>query len=503
MIRLYSSQQMRQADEYTISSGTPSSVLMERAGKAIAEEAKRRAQERGIRDILVVCGGGNNGGDGFVAARYLAADFNVDVLCLASRFSPDCQEQKEKWTGKVLSALPEKKYPFILDCLFGTGLSRAAEGENKELIEYINASGAFVLSADMPSGLNGTNGLTMGVAVKADVTVTIGEYKSGLVLGDGIDCAGKIVRADIGIDSSFLADADAFPVLMERGEGLTFPRRRRNAHKGSYGRACIIAGSKKYSGAALLSTLACLRGGAGYPRLCVPEGLFFAYAGKVPEAVLTAFSGGDEFAYCEEDLRGVLDSDAIALGMGCGNSRMLYAMERFLLKNYEGTLLLDADGLNALSSYGTDALKEKKCRVIVTPHIKEFSRLSGKSVEEVQKDPAGSAAAFAREYGVGVLLKSAVSLYSENGKTFVFCEGSPCLAKGGSGDVLSGLAVSFAAQGALFAYPALAAARVAGLAAELAEAEMGVYSVCGRDVIERLPRVISSLTEKADDERGE
>lgn len=495
--------QMRDADRYTIETlGVPSLVLMERAGAAIAEQAFEAAERLKIDDVLVVCGGGNNGGDGFVAARVLQEKgLDVQVLCLAQKFSPDCAAMKEKFTGEILCRMPRRRYGLMIDCIFGTGLCRPVAGAEAALIDFINSNGAYVLSADIPSGLNGDNGLVMGVCVRADLTVTIGSYKNGLFLNDGVDYCGKIVRADIGIDTS--ACGKACRILGDKDIAAYFPRRRRNTHKGSYGKVTLIAGSKAYSGAALLSCGAALRGGAGYTQLCVPQGIFGICAGKLPEALITRFSGEEGFVYNESELEKITASDCVVLGMGCGISLELYKMTAWLLQNYTGNLVIDADGLNALSGYGVEILKNKKCRVLVTPHVKEFSRISGLPVSEIAEDGITRAKNFAREYGVTVLLKSAVSVLTDGEEVWLNLRGSAALAKGGSGDVLAGLIGSTCARGVSLTQSALVGSYLMGVAAEICEEEQGEYSVVATDVIQNIPSAVLRVTENADKKGGE
>ena len=494
MQRCLTNGQMRACDGYTIRTlGVPSLTLMERAGKAIYEETAGALRALGARDVLAVCGGGNNGGDGFVAARYLAeAGFDAEVLCLADRFSADCAAQRERFGGKILGDIPRRRYSAVIDCVFGTGLSRDVGGREAALIDYVNALGAYVVAADIPSGLNGDTGRVMGRCVRADETVAVGEFKLGHFLGDGPDMCGKTVRADIGIDAS---QAGGCALIPEEGDiAALFPPRRRNTHKGTYGKASVIAGSRMYTGAALLSASAALRGGAGYTELCVPEGLFGVYAGRLPEVILTCLKGEDSFVFSESGMERVAQSRSIAFGMGVGVSQEIYKMVLWLLGNYEGTLILDADALNALARYGVRALEgERRCEVVLTPHVREFSRLSGLPVSEVIAGGPACAQAFSEKYGVTVLLKNAVSAVCGGGQTYLNVRGSACQAKGGSGDVLSGLIASVAAQGRPAVLSALAGSYLCGAAAELCEAELGAYSVTAGDIVGKIPQAIRAL----------
>jgi NAD(P)H-hydrate epimerase len=474
---------------------------MERAGRAMAEHIISVAKEKNFCKILVVCGGGNNGGDGFVIARVLSeSGYHARVLCLAEKFSADCTAMKEKFTGEILNKIPAEKFDVIVDCIFGTGLSREVGGKELDLIRYINTGEGYVFSADIPSGLNGDNGLVMGECVQADETITVQAAKNGLFLNDGADKSGKITVVDIGIT---LPSPKEYALISEEADiARIFPRRKRNSHKGTYGKVSILAGSVAYSGAPLLSAYAALRTGAGYTELCVPEKLFSAFMGRYPEAILTCMKGENSLEYDEEKLFKLLKSDCIALGMGCGISSELYKIIGYLLEHYTGILLLDADGLNTISKYGVGVLKGKKCDVLITPHIKEFSRLSGLSVGEITKDPIEKAKAFAEEYAVTVLLKSSVSVVTDGKSVYLNTRGCAALAKGGSGDVLSGIISSLCAQGNSAINGAMAGSYLLGSAAELCAKEKGEYSVLARDVIEKIPNVILGVTEQANDQGG-
>ena len=476
----YSNLQMRKADERTMQSGVPAEELMERAGRALAECVRNAMSRLGIGDALFVCGGGNNGGDGFVAARSLQeTGEDVQVLCLADKFSPVCERVRTRYRGDCLGRIPRRRYAIIVDCIFGTGLSRAPEGNEKALIEFINHSGAYVIACDLPSGL-AESGIAYEPCVRADETLTMALYKNALLLSDGADAAGKIEVADIGISS---AEPGA-EIWEEEDVKKYFPKRKSNSHKGSYGSACLLAGGA-YSGAAFLSAGACLKSGAGYTRLYVTEELFPSAVGKLPACILRAFRAIDGE---------MLGSDCIALGMGTGVSERLYAYVDELLSAYTGTLILDADALNTVGAYGTDILKKAACKIVLTPHPKEFSRLSGKSVKEILSDPIGCAKAFAKEYGVTVLLKNNRSVITDGERVAINLAGSPALAKGGSGDVLSGFLAGTAARGIPPFEAACVAAFVCGKAGEIAAERMGEYSSDATDVIRFIPDVLLKIT---------
>lgn len=477
MIRVLSNEQMRQADAYTIhTGGVPSEILMKRAGFAIADEAERAARARGAKRMVIVCGTGNNGGDGYVCAQALLnRGLAVAVFALSGKLSPDCERERAAYTGAYTK---EINGDVIVDCIFGTGLSREVKGEYAEVIALINSSGAFVLAADIPSGINGDNGRVLGCAVRADLTVAVAEYKLGHFLADGPDYCGKVVKKDIGI---VCPQENYACIFAEEDIRPFFPKRPRNSHKGTFGSANIVGGSEKYVGAAALAVNAALQSGCGYVKLTTCKEVKNALAAAFPQVI-----------YLEEP---DFSSGCIAVGSGCGTSEKLYSLVARLLSAYEGVLIIDADGLNSLAKYGVAILKNARCKVVLTPHVKEFSRLSNKSVEEILADPVGEAGQFAKTYGVTVLLKNAASVISDGARTVINVRGNTALSKGGSGDMLAGLLCGSVARG-LPAYEAtVCAAFVLGLSAELSAEQKTEYCATAEDIIKNLFLSVKRLTE--------
>ena len=503
-------EEMREADGYTIGTlGVPSLVLMERAGKALAEEAQNLAKSG---RIVCVCGGGNNGGDGFVCARILKEQGReVDAVFFAERISEECRVNLKKWQavgGEILTAIPkDREYALIVDCLVGTGLRGALTGKNVETAKDIcerKHLGAKVLSADIPSGVCGENGKAEGAAVQADVTLCIGEMKVGTALGDGLDYAGVRKRADIGIvlpHKDYATEADRALIKS------ILPVRKRNSHKGSYGKAAIVGGSIEYTGAAYLSAAACMRSGAGYTTLYVPKEILPYYVLKSPELLLKPSSKGYRYEFNEGKAAELLSYDSVAYGMGMGVSEAVAKGAAYLLRSYTGRLVLDADGLNSLAAYKKEEFLElfqnKKCDVVITPHIKEFSRLSGEEVSEIIAKGLYAATPFAKEYGVTVLLKSAASILTDGKRVVLNTSGTSGQAKGGSGDVLSGVIAGLCAMGTSAFDGACAAAYLVGKAAEIATAVKGEYSLTATDIIESLGSAFLFVTENADKGGGE
>lgn len=493
--------QMRAADAYTIEERKiPQLTLMERAGVALEEAAQKIAP---IGKIVCVCGGGNNGGDGFVCARILKEKGReVEVVFLSEKLSHACAYNKQKWEeigGKIGTKIAQDA-ALIIDCLFGTGFRGRLDGAYEKFVLDMNElkkeKNIPVLAADIPSGLNGDNGLTQGACVEANETLCFGYVKTGNVLNDGRDFCGKVTCADIGIS---LIDGEKYVkvITAEKAKAL-LPKRKNNSHKGSFGKAAIVAGSTEYTGAAYLSMAACLRSGVGYTTLFVPKNILSLYALRCPEAILKSISDGDRYAFNEEYMRQLLGYDAIAYGMGMGESKEVANGAEFLLAHYTGKLLLDADGINSLAKYSQDKLAalftRKKCSVVLTPHCKEFSRLTGNSIEEILSNPIEGSENFSKRYDVTLLLKGATSVITNGAQSYINLTGNSGQAKGGSGDLLSGLIVGLCASGLTAMDGAMLGGYVAGMAAMKAAEEIGVYALTASDCIQKIGVALMELS---------
>ena len=488
-------QQMQEADRETIhTDGVPSLLLMERAGTAVAEEIIKIDPMQ--KPVLCVCGGGNNGGDGWVIARkLLSARYPVAVWDVSGgKYSPDCAHMRALYTGKTYASEPNDgtfdSFGIWVDAVFGTGLNRTVQGRLAQVIARINASGKTVVSVDIPSGLSGTSGNVLGVAVKADYTCAVQAIKTGLILEQGADHAGKICILPIGIRlptpesyARLSADSDLYSA---------FPLRKHNVHKGSFGKVCLVTGSRDYSGAALLATAAARKTGTGYVQLCVPASLYPYYIGTYPDVLLSPLPGEDAFAYSPSELAKLLSADCIAVGCGCGVHPEVYQILSYLLTHYTGILLVDADGLNCLSAYGKDVLQNKTCTVILTPHLREFSRLTGLSVAEIRENPIAYAQNFQREYGCVLVLKSNATIVAAQ-NTVINATGTSALARGGSGDMLTGLIAGIAARTKDATLAAVAGCRLLGRAAEEASLQYTDYAATCTEVLNAIPAVLRKL----------
>lgn len=475
MERVLSVSQMQYADKFTIEKlGVCQDELVKRAGGAVADVVK----EHFVGGRVLVCvGKGNNGKDGLVIADILSKThgFSVSIFNTETCFF------------KVF----EKDYDIVIDCIFGTGLNKYVDGKYLEIINKINSINAVKIACDIPSGINGDTGEVMGVAVKANITVAIQEYKLGHFLGDGIDYCGKVVCKDIGIS---VWDDDVVKRIGKTEVKQLFNHRDRNVNKGNFGKTCIIGGSQDFPGSVILSSNAtsALKSGVGYTYLVVPKTLYNAYVGKNPECILIAQDlDSDIVDACS--LEKVLHCNSIGVGMGMTASQSTYNVIEYLLKNYSGTLIIDADGLNVLSKFGKACLKDKKCQVVLTPHLGEFCRLLGEDKGEVYKDIIGKSKKFAKEYDVILAVKSAVSIITNGEETYINTTGCSGMAKAGSGDALSGLISGVLARTETSVENVAGSLYVFGKAGEFAQKNGCEFTITATEIIEQFSNVINSF----------
>ena len=477
MERILTAAQMRIADEFTINNlGVSKEELVYRAGKCVAGEVLARF--KGGR-VLVCIGKGNNGEDGKIIAEILSKKHGFSVATV------------NVYNG--IFKIFDSKFDIIIDCIFGTGLNRVVEGKYRTAIEKINQSGAYVIACDIASGLNGDNGKVMGIAVKANLTVAIQEYKLGHFLCDGPNYSGEVLAKDIGI--SIWGDDYVKRLTSETVKKYFIPTNR-TVNKGDFGKVAVIGGSKKYSGSVILSlnALSALKMGNGYSNLVVPDCLFSSCVGLNPECILTACKDdGCTLVFDENVLKPLLKYDSVSIGMGVGVTEEIYKIISYFLSNYEGVLLVDADGLNSLAKFGIEILLNKKCRVVLTPHIGEFSRLTKTDKTDILWDTISVAKDFAEKYDVTLVLKNAVSVITDGKEIFLNTTGCSGMAKGGSGDVLSGVTAGILAKCDDVCEASACACYLVGRAGEIAEAQQNQFTVTASDIVASMAKAINSL----------
>ena len=467
--------------------------LIQRAGKALFVHLPAGKS-------AILCGRGNNGADGLALALELKrAGREADLFLLGEMKGEAAKELEKECREEGIRMYPLRAdtdlqgYEVLVDCLLGTGFRGELKEDLKQILQQINDSPAYVLSADIPSGLDAENGLGRD-AIKADKTLTLGTRKPGLYLSDGKDHSGEIVCADIG-----LLQKDRHRFLLEAKDLLPFfPKRAENSHKGSYGKTMILGGSREYSGAVKLANLAlsALRCGRGLSTLAVPESLFPAVSPYLLDATLTLLKEKEgKMSYDPEELEKVLNGvTALLAGPGWGRSEEYPRILKDLLQR-DLPLVLDADALNTLAEMDQKILQERKNVTVLTPHPREFSRLCGKEAAEVLSDPLSLAEDYAQENKVILLLKGCSTIITDGNTSYITDTGCAGMAKGGSGDVLSGVVLGLLKEEDALKRVA-AAAYLNGRAGELALKEKGEYGMCASDTVAYLPQAILSLQEE-------
>lgn len=492
MLELLTTAEMAAADRLAIASGIPGMVLMEAAGRAVADAAMAMRPLRA--EVAVVCGPGNNGGDGFVAARLLAErGYAPRVLLVGERavLKGDAAEAARRWPGPVEPASPDRlgAAALIIDALFGAGLVRPVDGLARAMIEAMNAAAAPVLAVDLPSGIQGTTGAVMGAAVAATETVTFFRRKPGHLLLPGRLHCGPVRVADIGIPASVLGEV--LPRAYANAPDLwraRFPVPRINGHKYSRGHAVVLSGGLASTGAARLAARAALRAGAGLVTIASPREALAVNAGASLAVMVRPVDGAAEFAAMLEDRR----YNAIVLGPGAGVGEPLRSAVGAALAG-ERAVVLDADALTSFAGRLpelTAAVRAGSSRAVLTPHEGEFARLFSNLPDITDNSSKlDRARAAASSLGAVVLFKGPDTVVAApDGRAAISENGPPWLATAGSGDVLAGIIAGLLAQGMP---PFEAANAAAWLHGEAANA-FG-FGMISEDLPEALPAVLQRL----------
>ena len=519
-MRVLNAAQMREADRRTIEEiGIPSIVLMENAGHQVVSAMESVFEDLGTQRVAVLCGRGNNGGDGFVVARTLwqqGTEVGVFLLGSVADVRGDAKINLDVLGQLGLSVVevpdsgawelhgPEViRYDLVVDAVFGTGLSKPLTGMLQTVVADLNASPVPVASVDLPTGLSADSHQLIGDTIEATVTVTLGAPKIPLVLPPGNASAGNLVIADIGIPAAvidgvegprlgFLTPADVRELVSPRVV---------NAHKGDFGRVLVIAGSVGKTGAACLAGRGALSSGAGLvtvatPRSCVPT----VAAGAV-EYMTLPLSEAAEGIVSADALHELLDvpCDVIAvgpgLGIGAGPTRLVHG----LVERAGVPVVLDADALNVFADDPARLRGRDGVDLVVTPHPGEMARLCGRTVSDVQADRVGVARAFAAEHRIYVVLKGARTIIvTPEGVAFVNMTGNPGMATGGTGDVLTGVTAAWLGQ----LLDTEAACKVAvylhGLAGDLAAETHGEVALTASDLVAALGQAVAETTDAAE-----
>lgn len=498
-------EQMKLAEKAAVDKGTTYLELMKNAGNACFERIRKLSGDIKDKSLVILAGKGNNGGDGIVISQ-LAIDEGARALLVFVKGLPasDCAKEcyalyKNKSEAVIYSDCAERvkerlaQSDIIVDCVFGTGFHGELEAEIGDLFAYINNDcKGLKVSVDVPSGCNSDTGEIAEKAFRPDVTLTLGAVKKGLLSHPCFDFCGSLSLLKIGIDGDCYEQYEA--ALTDRKILSYLPERTKSAHKGTYGRLLNISGSEGFIGAAVLSTKAALRTGTGIVTLAAVKEVIRAVACNAPEATFLPLEA-DEEGFIDSECTEVLERylpkvTAVSIGCGMGNNGETREIAELVLKKADCPVILDADGINSVSA-NINVLKDNKSALILTPHPAEFGRLTGLSVKEIQADRIALAKAYAKEWNAVVALKGVNTVIaSPDGKAFVNTTGNAGLAKGGSGDVLTGIIAGLAAQGVEPFSAAVLGVYLHGLAADRLAENMSMAGILPSDIIERLPFVM-------------
>jgi NAD(P)H-hydrate epimerase len=488
--------------------GISEDLLMENAGEAVYFVM---LQEFGITDnkFVVLCGGGNNGGDGLVIARKIhsnGGEAKVFLLDDETKFKGAARKNFEILSrmpieiSKVSSIDPIESAVLnsnaVVDAIFGTGLTREVSGIYKDAIRLVNESQGMVFSVDIPSGINGNTGEVMGTAVKADYTITFGLPKIGNMLYPGYDHCGKLYVSHISFPPSLY---NATSMKVETNNPIELPERHKNAHKGDFGEVLFIAGASSYLGAPYFSALSFLKAGGGYSRLATPISISSFLANKGSEIVFIpqkeTISGSIALENRDELLELSRRVDMIVMGPGLSLNEETQELVRELALEIKKPLLIDGDGITAIST-NLQVIKERESATILTPHLGEMSRIARMEIGEVNKSKIQVLQHTARELNTIIVLKGAHSLIGyPDESVFINLSGNPGMATAGSGDVLTGTIAAMFGLGLPLKDAVRMGVFMHGIAGDLAALDKGEDGITAQDIMDYLPTTLKQYRE--------
>lgn len=510
-MKVLTCEQMRLLEQKEVNEGTPYSALMLSAGEQVAKQLIESFKPQQGDKIAVLCGKGNNGGDGYVAAEYLRKKGYMPVILLvvgepktplsSDMLSSASQSQVQVWRMweqpvKVEEKIAESK--FIIDAIYGIGFKGQLSKELSSLAYSINQQGKKVISCDIPSGVEGDSGFVHSGAFRADITVTFSAYKPAHILYPGMDYCGKVIVKNVGIRGSIIEQS---PYLMRVtdnaiAKGL-FPVANMSDNKGSNGTLLALCGSYGMAGAAVISLKSALYCGVGLVRTILPQSIYPIVAGNLFEPVFLPVAGSNMGTLSAKDIPFILEqsqkASCVLIGCGLGLNEDTEQIVIQLVKNSTKPLIIDADGINALAKH-IDVLKEAKAPVIITPHPGEMARLLKTDTATVQINRRQAVKRIADTYGTITVLKGANTLIAmPQGDIFVNTTGNNGMAKGGSGDALAGIIASFVARGVSLFKAAVAGVYFHGVAGDIAAVRFGKISMQPTDIINALPQILREL----------
>jgi len=512
-MKITSVKQIQLFDNKTINEfGIPSLVLMERASLGVVDVIEKELNQiiTSEKLALIAVGTGNNGGDGLVVARLLfAKGKQVHVLLIGNDSKRSVENLLQLDLIKKLD-IPHSYYSkeeflklskqsdIIIDSIFGVGLVRELCGEYKEFVSLINSFDGIKLSVDIPSGVDGDTGQILGEAVKANYTVTFAYPKTGLFMDSSIDFVGELRVIDIGIPKFYEKELNINYVEKNFIKNIAPKKRNKNSFKNQYGRLLLIGGSKTMGGAIVLAGKSALKSGVGLLNIIVPESIHSIVASQIPTAMVTPIKEKDGYIIKDENLlNNYIDkADCIAFGPGMGTNIETEEVLKYIMENYKKPLVIDADGLNLLAKNMNLLEKRKNEITILTPHIGELSRLLNISSKDIQKDRISILKSFVEKYNAILVLKGVKTQISQTDEEiYINSSGSPTLARGGSGDILTGIIGSFIAQNNIKPIDSvILSVYIHGLLANLADKVLNEHSIMTEELIKFLPLAFETIS---------
>lgn len=510
MVKILSVSQMKELENTMFQIGLSQDLLMENAGIALYS-LLRQSYDLDNKKILILSGPGNNGGDSFVLARKLKASGIYSEVLFTSG--------QENYAGSSLKNLQLLKtfdiknnnlsniedlgnfigrFDIIVDGIFGIGLNRNIDGSIYNLIDEVNKSKKEVISIDIPSGINANNGEVLGITIKAKKTLVLGAFKNGNIFYPGAFYNGELILDKISIPSSYLEK-----YLTEFNIPKEYEKRNENVNKGSFGKVLFVGGGKKYYGAPYMNSVAFLKSGGSYGNLACPESLVSTLALKAHEIVYYPLKETREGNISIENLKFIIDTsekkDLVVIGGGFSQEEEPQRLINILISKINRPLIIDADGLNAMKDK-LDSLFSRECPTVLTPHMGEFSRLTGKTIEEIKANSVELARTFAQKYRVILVLKDSKTIIaSPEGKVYVNTSGNSGLAVAGSGDILAGVIAGQFALGLNLEEASRMGVFIHGLCGDLLTKEIGADGIMSEDILANLPKTLKYFRDNYED----
>ena len=503
-MKILTCEQTRILEKNQIERGSSYFQLMNNAGVAVGKALIAQLGAEENHRVAVLCGKGNNGGDGFIASQYLKSQ-GIEVYALLVDGEPRTEDSMRameqahsngvrifriwEYEQRVKDIIASSDY--VIDAIYGIGFKGALNDRIKTIADTVNNSRSKVLCVDIPSGVNCDNGTVVNTAFKGDVTVSFSTLKPCHVLYPSMNYCGKTTVAQVGINKGVIFDS-AFLTETISGSKLSqlMPKKEVSANKGSVGILTCIGGSYGMAGACMMCMNGALRSGIGLIKGVVPNDIYPIVSGSIPQAVYLPYSNSDVREILDKSME---KTNAIVMGCGMGNHQRTMEMTRYVLTNSSVPVVLDADALNVIA-LETDMLNKANVPLIVTPHPGEMARLLNTSVDTVQNNRIMITAEFAKKYGIITVLKGAYTVVANaNGKVLINPTGNKGMAKAGSGDVLTGIIGSFIAQGMTPYNATLSGVYCHGYAGDLAEKRLGHISMNAMDIIDLLPECTKNI----------